>query len=110
MGLPVMDRLPPMLYLVNLLFLAVLGTTKDAKGTRLKSSIAVVNTCDHPVIIWSVGDKPAIPATIPALYGIWTEECYRKADGSGISIKISDMATVNAGTSLIQLEYTTSHN
>ena len=95
---------------ITLFFLAGSGVATDTKVPTPKSSVMIMNKCKYPVNVWSVGDKNPSPSTVPPFDGAWTEQCYRKINGGGISIKLSQKPFLSDATSLIQLEYTISHN
>ena len=107
---PVVDHLPLMRLFTTLLFLAGSAAATDVKVPTPKSSVVIMNKCKYSINVWSIGDKNPSPSIVPPLDGVWTEQCYRKVNGGGISIKLSQEPFLNDATSLIQLEYTMSHD
>ncbi|EON65383.1 hypothetical protein W97_04621 [Coniosporium apollinis CBS 100218] len=60
-----------------------------AAATPFRSrSVTVINTCPYNIFLWSVGDRQGARVTlVPG--AAWSEAYYKKADGSGPSIKLS---------------------
>ena len=52
----------------------------------------VINHCDHPVTLWSVGASVSAPSTLAAFSGTYSEPFRRDPVTGGIAIKITKAA------------------
>ncbi|MCJ1412215.1 hypothetical protein MMC19_006308 [Ptychographa xylographoides] len=72
------------------------------------SKAIVKNGCPFDVYLWSVGSTSGEMQTLPAGTGNYSEAYQTRADGGGISLKLSTDS--DAETSITQFEYTLEPN
>ena len=79
-------------------------------AVRAQNSAAVVNMCDFPVYVWSVGDSQSPMVALPNSTVGYQEPYHNKPDGSGVSIKIAPSfvndGNINMNENITQFEYT----
>ena len=83
-------------------FLAAAFATEASSSEFTPSSIMIKNSCSYPVYLWSVGDSVSEMETLDAKTGTWSEQCYSKIGGGGISVKLSAHPYLDATTQTVR--------
>ena len=82
----------------------VVFLTSICSHAQARGSAAVINMCEFPVYLWSVGDVQSQAVTLSDASTGYVESYRNKQDGSGISIKVGVDPVL--GSNITQFEYT----